>query len=107
MNSPDSFWDPMLKATTLAWLNEEVKAEKHLLKLLELEPDTARNIKEMIATYVLSEELITIITLGLEKAGLDNIWKLIPYVDFEYRQEFNTLTIWAVLPLYFNNSFNG
>ncbi len=70
MNSEQAYLDPLLKAVSLSYLNKMKAAEKYLARLLGLEPEAPTKIREMLSTFVLSEELIAQIITGLEKIGL-------------------------------------
>lgn len=70
IEAEETFWDPLLKATTLSYLNQQIPAKKQLIKLLKLEPETSTQIRNMLATILLSEELIDQIIAGLSITGL-------------------------------------
>ncbi|TPG33946.1 hypothetical protein [Flavobacterium pectinovorum] len=77
IDSQETFWDPLLKSSSLALMNQNSSAETQLLKLLELEPETPINIKIMLSTLLLSDDLVEQIILGLNKAGLMEIQKIL------------------------------
>ncbi len=70
MDSDETFWDPLLKCVSLSFLNEDVKAEKYLSKLLEMEPETPKRISNMLSSCTLSENVGLQIIQALEKIGL-------------------------------------
>jgi len=67
MNSEGIFWDPLLKAATSAYLDEKELGSAYLSKLLKLKPETPLEIRNMLCSFILSEELINILIQGLEK----------------------------------------
>ncbi len=73
MDAETTFWDPLLKSACLSYIDEDDEAKKYLAKLLLLNPDTPLEINEMLATFILSEEIITQIITGLEKVGFTYI----------------------------------
>ena len=73
MNSEETFWNPLLKSVSLSYLDKKKDAEKYLLKLIMLEPETSKRLPAMLSTFILSEELITHIVHGLENAGLQQL----------------------------------
>jgi TolB-like protein len=69
MHSEETFWDPLLKAVSLSYLDKKEDAEKYLSKLLIMEPETPRQIESMLSTFLLSDELIAQIIGGLKRIG--------------------------------------
>jgi len=69
VNGEETFWDPLLKCVALSYLNREEEAQKFLLKLLTMERETPRTVLTMVATVLLSEDLIDIIMEGLNRIG--------------------------------------
>ncbi|MDR7371353.1 hypothetical protein [Flavobacterium aquidurense] len=69
MDSEETFWAPLLKCVSLSFLKEDNKAKKYLDKLLNLEPQAPKKIKNMLSSCVLSEKIITKIIGELEKTG--------------------------------------
>jgi hypothetical protein len=70
IEAEETFWDPLLKAATLSYLNKPEPAKKQLSKLLKLEPQISTQIKNMLATILVSKELIKQIINGLTIIGL-------------------------------------
>ncbi|KOP38784.1 hypothetical protein DBB36_22400 [Flavobacterium sp. WLB] len=70
MDCAETFWDPLLKSVSLSFLNEDVEAKKYLVKLIELEPNTALKIKGMISSYILTENVVSNMIESLERIGL-------------------------------------
>jgi TolB-like protein len=70
MDSGENFWEPLLKAVSLAYMNEDTAAKKELIKLLRIEPDTPAQLHRMLSNFLLSEELKETIVDGLHMAGL-------------------------------------
>jgi tetratricopeptide (TPR) repeat protein len=70
MSAEESYLDSLIRSATLSFLNKTEAAEKYLAKLLILEPETPARIRDMLSTFILSEELITQLLAGLEKIGL-------------------------------------
>jgi TolB-like protein len=71
MDSEETFWDPLLKAATLSFTNQDFKAKKYLSKLLRLEPETPKRIKSMLSSYILTDNITMDIITSLEKIGLE------------------------------------
>ena len=71
MDSEETFWDPLLKAVTSSFANQDFKAKKYLSKLLKLEPETPKRIKFMLSSYILTDNVTLQIIGGLEKIGLE------------------------------------
>jgi adenylate cyclase len=70
-NSPELFWDPVLRAVALVPLGREQEARTAGGELLELAPDFATRGRRLISNYVKVDDLIDKIIEGLCKAGLD------------------------------------
>jgi TolB-like protein len=70
MNSEETFWDSLLKTVSLSYMNEDSAAKKQLSKLHDLIPETQTQIRGLISSLILSEDLVLQMILGLEKAGL-------------------------------------
>jgi len=68
---PDLFWDPLLKTAALGHLNRMENAEKNLKLLLQLIPDAGNQVKNIIESFLLSDDLNNEILEGLRKAGLN------------------------------------
>ncbi|WCT14465.1 tetratricopeptide repeat protein [Mucilaginibacter jinjuensis] len=73
MNAETTFWDPLLKSACLSYINEDDEAKKYLAKLPQLNPETPSEIKNMLATFILSEEIITQLIGGLERVGFQMV----------------------------------
>ncbi|WP_433765577.1 tetratricopeptide repeat protein [Flavobacterium ginsenosidimutans] len=70
MDANETIWDPLLKAVSLSLLNEDAKAKKHLKNLLELQPQTATEIKSTLSSYMFSDEVVFRIVNSLKRIGL-------------------------------------
>lgn len=73
MNSDETFWGLLLKSVSLSYLDNKESAGEYLSRLLTMKPEAPRQIKNMLSTFILSEELITDIIGGLEKIGFKQI----------------------------------
>jgi TolB-like protein len=73
MNSEETFWDPLTKIVCFAHMNQLSAAKVELLKLQKLVPETQKQIRELIGSLLLSEDLVSQMVLGVEKAGLEVI----------------------------------
>ncbi len=71
INRPDLFWDPLLKAAILGHLNREEEAAGNLKLLYQLLPDAGNQVKNIIESFLLSQDLNNEILEGLKKAGLN------------------------------------
>ena len=65
-NLPESFWDPMLRASVLGQLGQHKQAKEALEKALSLKPDCGKNLNRVIH----SNEIVDHVIDGLRKAGL-------------------------------------
>lgn len=72
MDFNETIWDSLLKATSLSLLNEDAKAKIQLHNLLELQTLTATEIKEILSSFMLSDEIIFKIVNSLKRIGLKN-----------------------------------
>jgi TolB-like protein len=70
VNAPDLIWDPLMKASAFGHLNCLNEADKNIQLLLNLLPEAAAQIKDILGSFLLSPELNCIILEGLMKAGL-------------------------------------
>ncbi len=69
MKSEETFWDPLLKCVALSYLNKKDEAQHQLAKLRQTESLTYRRIKAIISSFMLSEELLEHILLGVKALG--------------------------------------
>jgi len=69
--SPNIFWYPLAKASTLCLLGEHKKGEAFVNRLIELKPDFSSKAVILIRRYVKFEELVDRILKGLSKLGMD------------------------------------
>ena len=69
IDSEETFWDPLLKSATLSLINEDIKAQKYLSKLLALQPDMPDKIHRILSSLILSEDLVTEIVEAVERIG--------------------------------------
>ena len=68
---PELFWDPLLKAAALGQLNLTEDAGRMLNHLKQLLPDdTHQQVKNILESFLLSQDLNNEILEGLRKAGL-------------------------------------
>src|SRR5450432_1850187 len=70
MNAPEIFWDPLLKASVLGHLNRVEDANRNLKLLLQLVPEAATQVKDILESFLLSPDLNKEILVGLTKAGV-------------------------------------
>lgn len=73
MDAEETFWDPLLKAVTLSFTNQDSKAKKYLTKLIELEPEISQKINSALTRCILSENTIMQIIGSLDKIGLKRL----------------------------------
>jgi TolB-like protein len=72
IDMPQLLWDPMLKASVQGHLNRLEEAGKNLKLLNQLLPDPANQVKIIIESFLLSNDLNKEILAGLKKAGLNS-----------------------------------
>ena len=70
VDRPDLLWDPMMKACALGHLHRRDEARRELDLLIQLLPDTGKQVKNIIESFLLSQDLNREILEGLKKAGL-------------------------------------
>jgi len=70
MDFSETIWDPLLKAVSLSLLNEEAAAKIHLSNLMELQPLIAAEIKEILSSFMFSDEIVFRIVNSLKRIGL-------------------------------------
>ena len=68
---PDTFWDPLIRATTLAHLDRIGEANQNIKEVLKLKPDFPACGRKLIKHAIKSDELFEEIIEGLKKAGLE------------------------------------
>jgi TolB-like protein len=68
--APELLWDPLMKASVYGHLNRVKEADTNIKLLLNLLPDAAIKIKDILESFLLSAELNKEILEGLKKAGL-------------------------------------
>jgi TolB-like protein len=68
---PVLFWDPLLKAAALGHLNRAEDAGKMLNQFTQLMPDAHSQVKNILESFLLSQDLNNEILEGLRKAGLN------------------------------------
>jgi len=71
IDMPQLLWDPMLKACVQGHLNRTEEAGKNLKLLNQMLPDPANQVKNIIESFLLSNDLNKEILAGLRKAGLN------------------------------------
>jgi len=72
MDFNETIWDSLLKAVSLSLLSEDAKAKIHLNNLLELQPQTATELKETLSSFMFSDEIVFRIINSLKRIGLKN-----------------------------------
>ena len=70
IDRPAILWDPMLRACALGHLDRTKEALKNLELLKQLVPDAGNHVKDIIESFLLSQEVNNEILGGLQKAGL-------------------------------------
>ncbi|KAF2343014.1 tetratricopeptide repeat protein [Flavobacterium tistrianum] len=70
MDFNETIWDPLLKAVSLSLLSEDAKAKIYLKDLLELQPQTATELKETLSSFMFSDETVFRIINSLKRIGL-------------------------------------
>ncbi|MBO9586694.1 MAG: hypothetical protein J7574_21210 [Flavobacterium sp.] len=70
MDFSETIWDSLLKAVSLSLLSEDAKAKIHLNNLLELQPQTATEIKEILSSFMFSDEVVFRMVNSLKRIGL-------------------------------------
>lgn len=70
INTPDCFWEPMLRAAAFGQLERCGEAGNALDKLLSIQPDFKTNPVRYIGTLAFSAEAAEALSQGLNKAGL-------------------------------------
>jgi tetratricopeptide (TPR) repeat protein len=69
---PDFFWDPLLKAATMAQLGRLEEASRSYQQLLTLRPDFEERAEYYVGIFILSKSLRQRVLAGLQAAGLDS-----------------------------------
>ncbi|NNK97363.1 MAG: hypothetical protein HKP41_23655 [Desulfobacterales bacterium] len=72
-NYPQLFWDQVMRASSLAMLQDYEAAEKVVKELLELIPDFVSHARQLIRGYIKVAEVEDKIISGLQHAGLGDI----------------------------------
>lgn len=72
-NYPALFWDPLMRATALAQMDNDQEAEKALQELLTLVPNFKSAGRQLMGNYVKVPELVDALIEGLQKAGMANL----------------------------------
>ena len=70
VNTPDCFWDPMLRAAVYGQLGYGDEAEKAVAELLAIQPDFVQNYKRYVHALAFSDKSAAELEDGLKKAGL-------------------------------------
>jgi TolB-like protein len=73
INMPGLFWDPLLKAVTLGHLDRIEEAGNNLKRLDQMLPDSGNQVKKIIESFLLSNDLNKEILAGLKKAGFNSV----------------------------------
>jgi adenylate cyclase len=69
-NTPDYFWDPLIRAAVLGQLGHQEEAEMAVGELLAIVPDFGARGRSLIKRMLFQEEHVEIVVDGLKKAGL-------------------------------------
>jgi TolB-like protein len=69
-DSPGFFWDPLDKAAALGQLGETGRAQEQVRQLVELNPDFDCNPRRYLSCFIFTDELVSHVLDGLQKAGL-------------------------------------
>jgi adenylate cyclase len=69
-NTPDFFWDPLIRAAVLGQLDRRAEAEKAVDELLALVPDFNLRGRSLIRRLAYLDEHVDMLAEGLRKAGL-------------------------------------
>ena len=72
-NTPDFFWDPLIRAAILGQLDRRSEAEKAVDELLALEPDFNLRGRSLIRRLAYLDEHVEILRDGLCKAGIGEL----------------------------------
>ena len=72
-NTPELFWDPLMRAAALGRMGRASEARTAIEELLKLVPDFADSGPRLIGRYVKVDDLIDAIIEGLQKAGLGGL----------------------------------
>lgn len=67
---PGLFWDPVDRAVALGALGRQEEAERAVAEILKLQPDFAQRPRRYLECYILQDNLLELVIVGLEKAGL-------------------------------------
>ncbi len=65
------FWHLLAKASTLGLMGEEIKGQKYITKLLELQPNFVTSGKRLIGRHIKHEALQDAFIQGLGNTGLE------------------------------------
>jgi adenylate cyclase len=72
-NTPEFFWDPLIRAAVLGQLDRQAEAEKAVDELLALVPDFKRRGQSLIRRLAYLDENVDVLLEGLRKAGLETL----------------------------------
>jgi adenylate cyclase len=70
-NTPEFFWDPLIRAAVLGQLDRRAEAEKAVDELLTLVPDFNVRRPSLIRRLAYLDEHVDVLLEGLRKAGLE------------------------------------
>ncbi|MBQ4133147.1 MAG: hypothetical protein IJD04_05370 [Desulfovibrionaceae bacterium] len=71
VNTPDCFWEPMLRAAAFGQLGKRDEAESALSRMFAIQPDFAFTPARYINTLAFGQEAFASLCIGLQRAGLD------------------------------------
>jgi len=70
-NTPQLFWDPLLRAAALSQLGKKREAGIAVDELLTIKPDFLDCCRKLIGSFVKDPQMVVILLEGLRKAGLE------------------------------------
>jgi tetratricopeptide (TPR) repeat protein len=70
-NTPEYFWDPLIRAAVLGQLDRRIEGRKAVDGLLAMVPDFKPRAQSLIRRFAYSDENIDMLLEGLQKAGLE------------------------------------
>ena len=72
-NTPEYFWDPLIRGAVLGQLDRGTEGKKAVNELLALVPDFKPRARSLIRRFAYSDENIDMLLEGLRKAGLETV----------------------------------
>jgi tetratricopeptide (TPR) repeat protein len=71
-NTPDYFWDPLIRTVVFGRLGQQTDADKARSELLALVPDFEKRGRSLIKRMLFHDEYVDMICGGLQKAGIES-----------------------------------